>query len=38
MTGTLSLDYADPTGLVLYFNGPPDGVDIYVDDVAVSVY
>jgi hypothetical protein len=38
MTGTLSVDHADPTSLLLYFNMPPVGVDIYVDDVSVVAY
>jgi endo-1,4-beta-xylanase len=38
MTGTLSVDYADPTALMLYLNGAPAGVDFYLDDVLVYAY
>jgi hypothetical protein len=38
MTGSVVLDYPDATSRVLYFAGPAGGVDIYLDDVVVSVY
>jgi endo-1,4-beta-xylanase len=36
LTGTLTVQDCAPTELVVYFEGPAAGVDIFVDDVAVT--
>ena len=38
LSGILPLVYPDPSALTLYFDGAAADVDIYLDDVSVSVY
>ncbi|MEJ7600460.1 MAG: carbohydrate binding domain-containing protein [Kofleriaceae bacterium] len=35
ITGTLTVPSCEPTEVTLYFEGPPAGVELYVDDVVV---